>query len=166
MTSDIYANEYNDKASQDPDYEDGFCGPNRTLVFDNGAPVGETAIVNVCLEFLNNGEEFYGKDGLIKKGQKFYLVGKLDPQAGNSDNLSFSDPTVFYPSSKRRVFIQDHITKARFTINAGNATVAGSLGKAYSTIPDLRMTNKELGLSVSLKWEDGLEFKDHPLGNK
>jgi hypothetical protein len=38
------------------------------------------------------------------------------------------------------------------------------LGKAYSTIPDLRTTTQELGLSVSLQWEKGLEFKNHPLG--
>lgn len=165
MTSVIYANEYNDKPSQASDYEDGFCGPNCTLVFDNGASGGETTIVNVCLEFLNNGEDFYGKDGLIKNGQKFYLVGKLNPQT-NADNISFNDPAVFYPNKKKRVFIQDYVTKARFTINAGNAVVAGSLGKAYSTIPDLRTTSQELGLSVNLLWEKGLEFKDHPLGNK
>ena len=167
VPQDIYANEENGKGSQDPDYEDGFCGPNRTLVFDNGASGSELAIVNVCLEFLNKGDDFYGRDGLIKHGQKFYLVGKLDPQK-NTETLSFNEPAVYYPSNEKRVFIQDRITKARFTINAGEANVAGSgsLAKAYSTIPDLRMTNQELGLSVNLQWEDGLTFKDHPLGNK
>ena len=158
MTSTIYANEENGKPTSDTDYEDGFCGPNRTLVFDNGGAVGETAIVKVCLEFENKtGQDFFGKDGIIKDGKKFYLVGELDP----SHAIGTLPPGV-----TKRVFIQDFITKAHFTITAGNTIVAGSLGKAYSTIPDLRTTTQELGLSVRLYWKQGLQFKNHPLGKQ
>ena len=156
MTKVIYANEDNGIETSSPDREDGFSGPNRTLVFDNGGEFGATAIVKVCLEFENlTGRDFFGKDGIIKNGKKFYLVGELNPaQASGS-----------LPSGvEKRVFIQDYVTKAHFTIAAGNSEVAGSLGKAYSTIPDLRTTTQELGLSVSLQWEKGLEFKNHPLG--
>ena len=53
-------------------------------------------------------------------------------------------------SSKLRVFIQDYTTTADFTIN--------SLKNAYVTIPDLRATKLQLGLSVDLKWQSGLTF--------
>ena len=49
-----------------------------------------------------------------------------------------------------RVFIQDYTTKAIFTIN--------SLKNAYVTIPDLRASKLQLGLSVDLKWQSGLTY--------
>ena len=49
-----------------------------------------------------------------------------------------------------RVFIQDYTTKANFTIN--------SLKNAYVTIPDLRASKLQLGLSVDLTWQSGLIF--------
>ena len=57
--------------------------PNYTLVFDN-YKAGETAAnqdkVYVALELKNNsGQDFYGKHNLIRNGDSFYLVGKLDP---------------------------------------------------------------------------------------
>lgn len=103
---------------------------NRTLVLETAGKGGEK--VNFALEFTNNSSQaFYGKDGLVPAGGKFYLVGQL-----NADG------------SHAKVFEKDHYTKATVTIN--------SLKNAYNCIPDLRSPKLELGLSVDLKWEEGL----------
>lgn len=103
---------------------------NRTLVLETAGNGGEK--VNFALEFTNNSSQaFYGKDGLVPVGGKFYLVGQL-----NADG------------SHAKVFEKDHYTKATVTIN--------SLKNAYNCIPDLRSPKLELGLSVDLTWEKGL----------
>lgn len=103
---------------------------NRTLVLETAGKGGEK--VNFALEFTNNsGQAFYGKDGLVPVGGKFYLVGQL-----NADG------------SHAKVFEKDHYTKATVTIN--------SLKNAYNCIPDLRSPKLELGLSVDLTWVEGL----------
>ena len=56
---------------------------------------------------------------------------------------------------KDRVFVQDFTTKADFTIN--------TLKNAYVTLPDLRASLLQLGLSVDLTWQTGMTF-DVPLG--
>ena len=144
-----------------------------TLVFDNwksitGNETQET--VNVAIELENGGTEFYGQEGIIAAGQKFYLVGQLNPAnpaTGSSitwptypDPYSGADGTLpksyegRYPVKagidNNRVFIQDYTTTANFTIN--------SLKNAYVTIPDLRATKLQLGLSVDLDWQSGLTF--------
>ena len=103
---------------------------NRTLVLETAGNVGEK--VNFALEFTNNSSQaFYGKDGLVPAGGKFYLVGQLSADGSHA-----------------KVFEKDHYTKATVTIN--------SLKNAYNCIPDLRSPKLELGLSVDLKWEEGL----------
>lgn len=103
---------------------------NRTLVLETAGKGGEK--VNFALEFTNNSSQaFYGKDGLVPVGGKFYLVGQL-----NADG------------SHAKVFEKDHYTKATVTIN--------SLKNAYNCIPDLRSPKLELGLSVDLEWHPGL----------
>lgn len=90
--------------------------------------------VNFALELTNNtGKAFTGVDGIVPDGAKFYLVGKLVPQAGKADN---------------KVFAQAYNTKANVTIN--------SLAHAYNGIPDLKNPKLELGLSVNLEWTEGL----------
>lgn len=103
---------------------------NRTLVLETAGNGGEK--VNFALEFTNNsGQAFYGKDGLVPVGGKFYLVGQLNADVSHA-----------------KVFEKDHYTKATVTIN--------SLKNAYNCIPDLRSPKLELGLSVDLTWEEGL----------
>lgn len=103
---------------------------NRTLVLETAGNAGEK--VNFALEFTNNSSQaFYGKDGLVPAGGKFYLVGQLSADGSHA-----------------KVFEKDHYTKATVTIN--------SLKNAYNCIPDLRSPKLELGLSVDLKWEEGL----------
>ena len=53
-------------------------------------------------------------------------------------------------SQINRVFVQDYTTTANFTIK--------DLKKAYVTIPDLRASQLQLGLSVDLTWQSGLTF--------
>ena len=133
---------------------------NYTLVFDNyvsDATDGKQPAVNIALELVNDKEEFFGIDGRIAPGQKFYLVAKLDPN-DNQDGGTASG-TITWPEATKsnfparevnRVFIQDYTTKAKFTIN--------SLKNAYVTIPDLRASKLQLGLSVDLTWQSGLTF--------
>ena len=142
---------------------------NYTLVLDNytAASTGQSK-VNVAVELVNTAEDFYGKDGLIAKGQKFYLIATLDPSLStplqwpsyNGSNPSFNLKDSYegrYPvqNSKNRVFVQDFTTKADFTIN--------TLKNAYVTLPDLRASLLQLGLSVDLTWQSGMTF-DVPLG--
>ena len=143
---------------------------NYTLVLDNytAAPTGQPK-VNVAVELVNTAEDFYGKDGLIAKGQKFYLIATLDPNQGTAtvqwpsydgSNTNFDLKDSYkdrYPveNGKNRVFVQDFTTKADFTIN--------TLKNAYVTLPDLRASLLQLGLSVDLTWQSGMTF-DVPLG--
>ncbi len=103
---------------------------NRTLVLETAGKASEK--VNFALEFTNNsGQAFYGKDGLVPVGGKFYLVGQLSADGSHA-----------------KVFEKDYYTTAIVTIN--------SLKNAYNCIPDLRSPKLELGLSVDTKWEEGL----------
>ena len=129
---------------------------NYTLVFDNYVNPQPTSTsqeaVNIAIELENNSKaEFYGVDGKIAKGQKFYLIGKLNPN-DNTSTISWTDDDKSNIPAREvtRVFIQDYTTKANFTIN--------SLKNAYVTIPDLRASKLQLGLSVDLKWQTGLTF--------
>ena len=85
--------------------------------------------------------DFYGNDGIILNGAKFYLVGKLDPEATTGTTK---------PTGVDRVFVQDHITKANFNIT--------NLKGAYNCIPDLRTSGINVGLAVDLSWQDGITF--------
>lgn len=135
---------------------------NYTLVLDNYNSQ-EISDVNIALEFKNNGKDFYGRDGLIAQGQKFYLVGKLKGDATNATNsLPTTWPAGIPQSGNRRVFIQDFKTTAVFTIDNGDSTAdparVPSLQNAYSVIPDLRSTQMVFGLSVNLAWTPGLTY--------
>lgn len=135
---------------------------NYTLVFDNyinpQSPSTTQEAVNIAIELENNSDaEFYGVDGKIAKGQKFYLIGKLDPNDNTgtitNSNITWTaeDKSNIPAREVTRVFIQDYTTKAIFTIN--------SLKNAYVTIPDLRASKLQLGLSVDLTWQNGLTFE-------
>ena len=114
--------------------------PNYTLVFDNKSTDKKTVFVTI--ELQNNSDmDFYGHDGIILKGAKFYLVGKLDPEATTGTPK---------PTGVDRVFMQDHITTANFNIT--------SLKEAYNCIPDLRTSGINVGLAVDLSWQDGITF--------
>lgn len=113
---------------------------NYTLVFDNKKTGAENSVY-VTIELENNsGQAFYGKDGIIQKNTKFYLVGQLNP---NKEGLS-------KPAGVNRVFMQDYVTTANFNIT--------DLKSAYNCIPDLRTSGINVGLAVDLDWKSGITF--------
>lgn len=140
--------------------------PNYTLLFDNFRNVTADELnVNVCLEFKNNmNSSFYGKDGIILPGQKFYIVGKLTVNGATNPFASISEDDgvlkAYVPSRVLRAFIQDYLTTANFTLTAGtaNGNGDGSLAKALTTIPDLRQSSQTIGLSVDLEWKAGVIY--------
>lgn len=115
---------------------------NYTLVFDN-KDAHNNSKVYVTIELENNVENFYGAEGLIPIGSKFYLVGELDP----SNTTTASKTTG---EAIDRVFVKDHTTFANFTIN--------DLKKAYNHIPDMRTSKINVGLAVDLEWKSGIQF--------
>lgn len=125
MTSAIYA-------QQDASV---YSAANSTLVLETKVDDGAHGCdVNVALEFINTGDDFYGVGNqLIPAGARFYIVGKL--LAADADQTG------------DRVFKQDYTTTARFNIS--------TLKKAYSTIPDLKAPQLEIGMSVDLTWQAG-----------
>ena len=144
---------------------------NYTLVFDNyvSAAAENQESVSIAIELVNNtGVDFKGNDGkIVADGQKFYLVGKLEignntisdwPVEYDTDESRHEAGKLYkyydgrYPveNGKKRVFSQDYTTTAKFTIK--------SLKNAYVTIPDLRASKLQLGLSVDLTWKSGLTF--------
>ena len=145
---------------------------NYTLVWDNyNSTLANNAqsTVYVALEFVNNtGSDFWGEANVIRAGQTFYLIGKLQPSGVGSNTTS----TIAWPTNYAlppynadgstveapRVFIQDYVTTAKFVIDEN------SLQHAYNTVPDLRSAQISLGLSVDLEWRQGLNFENVVLG--
>lgn len=116
---------------------------NYTIVLpnDKGRREATQEKVNVAIELTNNSNAaFRGKDGIVPIGGKFYLVGELDP----------NKPDALTGVTNPAVFMSDYQTTLNLTIK--------SLAKAYNTIPDLRSTKLQFGLSVDLAWKTGIVF--------
>lgn len=158
----------------------GTSTPNYTMLYDNFSGVekaDEQNVVYVALEFVNKtGHDFWGMGNMVRDEGTFYLIGKLSPyQDENKTPKTFTWPDeettkqivppyevvngVVKGKKIVRVFIQDFMTKATFTLNQN------SLKNAYVTVPDLKASKISLGLSVDLNWQPGIEFTDIPLGN-
>ena len=147
--------------------------PNYTILFDNYTTGASQNKVRVALQFVNNGDDFWGRDNLVRKGQTFYLVAELDPTgkaipAANWDTYYQVPPLDASGVSTKttRIFVQDYMTTVNFKFVADNtsATHTSSLQNAYVTIPDLRSSQLSFGLSVDLDWRQGLTFDDVALG--
>jgi hypothetical protein len=140
------------------------AGPNYTLALETAADTK----VYVALEFLNNsGKDFEGVDGIVKKNCKFYMIAQLDPTSTSTNGTNVTN-------TGNRVFKKDFKTIAGFTFGAGSqdlntngtadghpdgiADTPGGFANAYTTIPDLRTPQLELGLSVNLEWQEGITF--------
>ena len=123
----------------------GTAEPNYTLVLDNKDNSSATSQnkVYITIELENDASDFFGADGLIPKGSKFYMVGELDPKATSG---------ITQPTGKTldHVFVKDHTTIANFTIK--------NLKKAYNHIPDMRSSKINVGLAVDLSWKEGITF--------
>ncbi len=183
FTSYIYDNDLPSTAIPAYEAGDGAKStPNYTLVWDNWnqANLGNKQnVVYIALEFVNNsGVDFWGLNNLIRNGATFYITGKLDPDVATAEKLAALGKTaeqyaadkslgITWPEKyalppyaadgstiqQRRVFIQDYMTQANFTLGAT------SLQSALIAVPDLRSTQISLGLSVDLEWQGGLVFE-------
>lgn len=122
----------------------GTAEPNYTLVLDNkdNSATSQNKVY-ITIELENNASDFFGADGLIPKGSKFYMVGELDPKATSG----ITQPTG---ETLNHVFVKDHTTIANFTIK--------NLKKAYNHIPDMRSSKINVGLAVDLSWKTGITF--------
>lgn len=142
-SSETFANTIYDKemnGSMYAKHEASASNANYTLVFDNKKSDAQSPVY-VTLELENNSDKaFYGKDGIIQKNTKFYLVGQLNPNKTGLTN----------PNSVNRVFVQDYVTTANFNIT--------DLKSAYNCIPDLRTSGINVGLAVDLSWKTGITF--------
>ena len=125
-----YDNQVNTNTGSTP-----FClsmteqGPTRTLLLQS--PDGED--VMIVLEFRNNSDkDFTGVDGIVYKGTKFYLVGKLQLSEATGDD-------------KTRVFTQDQTTTAKLRVDG--------LAKAYNVMPNLLSPRLEIGVTLTTDWE-------------
>ncbi len=140
-TQIIYDNEVNIKAMNDGT-NSATGGDNYTLLLENKVTGPTQNNVSMVIELENNtGAAFYGQNGVVPVGAKFYLVATLVPGNGTQPATPIADPAVF---------MQDYVTTANLTIN--------SLKSASVTIPDLRNTEMSLGISVDLDWQAGLVF--------
>lgn len=107
-----------------------YSAPNSTLVLETAANEDEF----IAIELVNSSaKDFYGADGIVPVGGKFYLVGKLTASAATETG--------------NKVFKQDYTTTARIAIK--------DLKSAYNTIPDLKAPQLEIGLSIDLTWQSG-----------
>ncbi|MBP5800147.1 MAG: hypothetical protein J6W43_09610 [Prevotella sp.] len=154
---DSYLNgyEYDNKVGDLPASDIAKTVTNYTLVLDNYTVKEAQDKVYIALEMTAD-KSFYGLSGYIKAGEKFYLIGELDPNSATLDPIDWDKQISFGSTDtgygKDRVFIRDAMTTATFTIGTN------ALQKAYSTIPDLRSTQMLFGLSVDLEWKEGLNF--------
>lgn len=84
-----------------------------------------------CLEFRNDsGQSFYGAEGRILPGHKFYLVGKLETPPATS--------------GFKEVFTRNYITTVRCVIK--------SLADAHSAVPDMGIPQLNLGVETVVDW--------------
>ena len=90
--------------------------------------------LKLVLEFENNSDQdFYGYNGTVYRGTKFYLVGEVVPTIKENPDVH-----------ENRVFTQDHITTVNVTVT--------SLAKAYNVLPNLMSPRLEMGLELTPKW--------------
>lgn len=102
--------------------------------------------IMVALELVNNAQDFQGADGVIVKGATFYLVANMTPQ---------DDGKNYQQGVMDQIFSKDLETTVYITIN--------SLKDATYGLPNLDIPRPTMGLSVDLRWGEGLWFPDVPL---
>lgn len=112
--------------------------PGVYLTADTSAPIRSLSFqtpadreVYFTLEFRNDsGKTFYGADGRILPGRKFYMVGKL----------TLPEPPRAFDS----VVVKDHVTTVTCVIN--------SLDGAYNAVPDLGLPQLVVGVQAQMNW--------------
>ena len=141
-----------DGASEDNEhfvYDSYLSGTEMYLKNNNNPDVFYTLVlqthdyedVTIILELQNNSDkDFKGENGIVYRGTKFYLAGKVE--------LSNGDATAVVESErddvKSRVFTQDHTTVISMKVS--------SLAKAYNVMPNIQSGRLEIGVKINLKW--------------
>lgn len=89
--------------------------------------------VRFALEFENNsGKNFWGINGIVFAGTKFYLVGTIKVPTGQTEDY------------KKRAFTKAYTTQGTVTIS--------SLKQAYTYLPDLLDPRLEIGIELVPSW--------------
>ena len=92
--------------------------------------------VYIAAEFQNNsGDYFVGQDGVVPNGGKFYLLGQLEFSQG-SGNASHTFNSVFEKDFRTNITIG-----------------VSSLAKARNVIPNLSTPQLDLGVEITLDWQ-------------
>ena len=118
-----------------------------TLVLETPAATSETdanANITIAVEFENTtNQTIVGRNNeIIYPHTKFYMIGTLKPYL-NTEKKDGKDNVI------KKGFLQDYITTANFEV--------GSFKQAYNLLPDLRSPHLEIGMSVDLTWNSGIE---------
>ena len=157
-------------------------GADQTLALETH----EDQTVYAALELVNGGEDFQGADGLIPAGGTFYLTAKLVPTdatnyvSGKRDKIIIKDHvTKLTVTIKNGSALTDKDADGDGDIDPfisdpedggpgwdtdgdGKVDVPADqdegLGGATNGIPDLSSPGVELGTSVNLEWQEGLEL--------
>lgn len=89
--------------------------------------------VRFALEFENNsGKNFWGINGIVFAGTKFYLVGTIKVPTGQTEDY------------RKRAFTKAYTTQGTVTIS--------SLKQAYTYLPDLLDPRLEIGIELVPDW--------------
>ena len=119
----------------------------------DGTAANDPGDVTIAIEFRNDsGKDFVGHDKqVIYQGTKFYLIGILKPGANTTYKYKRDVDNVKKTANAiKRAFVQDYHTVANFVVK--------NLWNAFNTVPDMRNPHLEIGLSVDVKWEEGIVF--------
>lgn len=95
--------------------------------------------VTIIFEFLNKIEDFHSKTGIIYKGTKFYLIGKIKPEV--KENRA---------DYEERVFTRDFVTEVNMKVRSTEDTK--SLENAYNVLPDILGGRLEVSVEMTPKW--------------
>lgn len=123
---------------------------------DGGTPWFHTLLLQnrdnekvvILLELKNNsGADFYGKNGIVFAGTKFYLLGEVKlSDASNTGTEDF----------QKRVFTQDYVTELTMQVN--------TLANALNVMPNLQKGRLEVSVQINLKWTQAkpttIEFEE------
>lgn len=102
--------------------------------------------ISVILELQNNSDkDFKGESGVVYRGTKFYLVGKLSLKNVTADE-----------DYKKRVFTQDYRSEVTMVVN--------TLANAFNVMPNVQSERLKVSIEMNLKWiqaEPGsIEFEE------
>lgn len=102
--------------------------------------------ISVILELQNDSDkDFKGESGVVYRGTKFYLVGKLSLKNVTIDK-----------DYKKRVFTQDHTSEVTMVVK--------TLANAFNVMPNVQSERLKVSVEMNLKWiqaEPGsIEFEE------